>query len=348
VSSERNAGREPHWSGDEVFADLVERADRIRRESQAGPMAVLTEREHPVVRGAMRSSRRERRVSGTVCLGVPLLVFLATLLAADASRPVVGGYSPAELAGAFLCVWPLACFLGAALRASGGVLDEVRRNTVLQLVLTPLPARPLAAAKIVPAAQPFLLGIFASLPLYLALGGSDLLLGDETVALPMVFWPLRLLAGLWALLGPSSWEFRPSGPGAIAGGFMCLADLGMVWAAANWGASYAVRLRGLGTSLAYVGVRLLIAAGLQILFWLPMSISWGGDYSDYRLPVRMVCLGLQLALMLVLLWWFVVRRAALRAISEFAYFDRLADEEFIPRYVRVSKVWQRWDDTART
>ncbi len=307
------------------------------------PFELLAERRHPLVRAELRRTRRGRRIAAAVCAAIPLLLFLLALVTFP-NRYVrdddMGGYDlwPSLMGlpiGLFVCFWPLVMYLGAAWSAAGAVTEEIDGDTALQLTLTPIPARPLAAAKILPRVRPYLWGILAALPLYMWVGGSEpFIIGIAPT--PLVLWPLRSFAPLWAM----NWRLEASGAGVLGiGPLMCLTDLSLVWAAALWGAAFAIRERSLLRVALRLAVQIFLTAivvglcllGGLVLGLLPLScVTIFGEVGEGVVLVA----GLSLAVLaggafFAFLWWqTLLRRPADEVLTAFQAFDRLANEEF--------------------
>ncbi len=311
------------------------------------PFELLAERKHRLVRAEMLRTRRGRRIATAICVAIPLFLFAGVVLWMHTegrlwdSSPIysfglpVPDY-PEAIAALFVCLWPLLMYLGAAWSTAGAVTEEIDGDTALQLVLTPLAARPLAAAKILPRVRPYLWGILAALPLYMWTGGSEPFLIEGVVPTPFILWPIRALAALW----PIDWRLRASGAGVMGvGPLMCLTDLSLVWGAALWGAAFAIRERSLlrvALRLALqlfftaiiVGLCLLggVVVGLLPLACAGLSSEIGGEVA---LVIGMVLAVLLGATFFTFLWWqTLLRRPADEALTAFQAFDRLANEEF--------------------
>jgi hypothetical protein len=314
-------------------------------EKDGGPFELISERHHPIVRIESRRIASRNRILRIFMVLVPVLfsiVVLALLLSErQAFRDLFSGYMARWYGPAFfiyLALWPLICFVGAAISTSGAVLEEISSNTAMQLVLTPLPARPLAAAKILPRVKPFLLGILCSLPIYIFCSIFVL-----TVALP---WPLRMVL----LFG----DFRGGGSpwfyGIVMGLGMGLMDLLIVWCGALWGAASAIAHRSLLKVIVYMGWRLLLL-GLQVTFCaLPALIPTGLVYFSIQggggtiLGSLLGILGLALsfAILLALMWIVVLENQAQRVLLAFQGFDRLANVEFPGMDVRSFSGYRRF------
>jgi hypothetical protein len=340
----RNLPRKPEetllvWTRRWLKLVLVERA--------GSPFELFSEIRHPVVRAEGRRTARKRLQGIGVCVGLPVVFFLFVSLASPFSRSLLGldiGY----LAGSFCALWPLVMYAGAALATAGAVMEEIEQNTAIQLVLTPIPARPLAAAKILPRVWPYLWGILATLPLYVWAGGTGMLaLGrgsDLRMPSPLVIWPLRMIV---TGLPGEDWSFQNPLLAVFNGSLMCLFDFTLVWSAALWGTVFAVGERGLlRTSLRLVlhmvvtGVVIgLCLLGGVVVAMLPISCASVMSSSGEPLPLIIGgAVGVLLGLALFgFLWWKVVLcRPADETLTVFQAFDRLANEEFnvgLPRWV---------------
>jgi hypothetical protein len=324
------------------------------------PFELLAERKHAVVRAETRRTRKPRVRQTVFCVGLPLLCSLvASALFLSLMGP--GGTGPdsvfltelGRLVGAFCGAWPLVMYLGAALASSGAVMEEIRQETALQLVLTPVPARPLAAAKILPRVRPYLWGILAALPLYawagaaepLAIGGESEVVGPS----PLLVWPLRMFVIFF-----EDWRLQNPVMGLLfSGPLMCAMDMTLVWTAALWGAVFAIRERGLLRMAARLAAHLVLTSvlvglcmlGGMIAGILPVSCAAVmGSYdhsSDIPLVIGVV-IGSILGLALFgFLWWkLVLCRPADEVLTSFQAFDRLANEEFnvgLPRWVESGR-----------
>ena len=351
-------------AGEEAVV-LGRHAARIRDET-AGPFALLAERGHPLVRALLRHHGRGSRGLAVVCGALPLLTWAALLLVAahaeewwpagpaNPQSPLLAIVTAA--AGGFAAIWPGVCFLGAAWRAAGTVIDERARNSALQLVLTPMPMRPIAASKILPAVWPFLLGALAAAPLLVWVGDSPAVMAvmeheGGVFLLPSAVWPLRL----FTLAAYEQWQLSLTPPGLIAGLFMALSDAALVWAAAHWGAAFAVRwngrLIGVAFSLAW---RTVLLAAVALGCWLAsmplvgiamffMEKTLQGEATLTVMLLRAALALLQAATMGFLLWFWPLRGATRRALREFSYFDRLADDEARPGRQRTITGRRWWE-----
>jgi len=328
--------------------DWYARVAEAVRAANPGALTLWRERKHPLVRAAMTIARKRRAVLRAICVGIPLAAVLAEgfLDTWMDPRMAPGVY---QFIGWFACLWPTVCILGAAWSAAASVTDERDNDTAIQLVLTPLPRRVIAAARVLPAAWPFLWGLVAALPIYLCAGGLHPLLVYH-LPTPLLIWPFRLCAPA----GPFRVDDDTAALGSLVGTLMFATDVAMLWAAAHWGTAYAVRLGRLPLTALYLVGRLAIAS----LWLLPCAIltaalaSFGiGFLSGIGAGVDVdawVLAGVPGLVLFAIVWYRVVLRAPVRmALEEFAYFDRLADEEFVPRY-RKAKGWAiPLDRTAR-
>ena len=308
------------------------------RSDEAGPLELAWYWDQPLVRAARTSSRRSARAVAAVCVALPPLVLLlcAVGLGQEAGAfPSFAGMA----AGAFLVVWPLLMCLGAAFRSAGRVVAERSGNTALQLVLTPIDKRPIAAAMVVPHAWPFLLGAAAALPLCaLAAAGAE---DWGLLAHPLCFWPFRLGAVPFVRLGLDA---RGAAMGLVAGA----ADVAWVWAAAHWGAAYAVRLASLpGTSL-YLAWRFLwTSAAFAVWYGLAMGVSiglWMVEMFAGGILASALMAAAAAAVVAAFWWSFLLPRAGRLALEEFAHFDRLADEEFEIKPVRLPSMFRDYGE----
>jgi hypothetical protein len=257
----------------------------------------------------------------------------------------------------FLCLWPLALFLVAGLRAAASVLAEREQHTAIQLVLTPIPMREIAASKTLPHLWPFLWGVVAALPLYILAGSSEALYmgGRDAPFSPLALWPLRVLAAAnvegWRL------ELTPAGLGV--GLVMCLGDLAAVWAAAHWGAAFAVRHRGLAGTVLSLALRLLVATGACLGYWLaamipawlaamiPAAMFMSLDTDLYGELLALLAFMGQAAVLGFLWWLWPVRGSVRAALAEFSGFDGLVDEEYRPPRRMNLTGWRWWETNWR-
>ncbi len=316
-----------------------QRAERAVRDARVGPVSLLEEKSHALVRTEMRRTRKRRRLAAAVCVAVPLLVFLGSLFLDIRIRTspfynevtIWHNAAPAlsTALGAFVCLWPLVMFTGAALTTAMSVISERTRYTAFQLVLTPLPGSTIAAAKVLPRVGPFILGIVAAAPLYCWAGGWEPLTAGGHGLTPLAFWPLRLAALGWA-----GEPVRPSLGGGICGMFMVAADAGMVWAAAHWGACYAVWLGNLPGVILYLLWRLLYLAVVFPVWYLPSLLCILPTSGPGTVELAALFMLPAAAYLLLLLWLFPMRKAVRLTLVEFASFDRLAEDDFRPGYFK--------------
>ena len=305
--------------------------------------ALLAERRHLLVRTEMRRTRRWRVTATAVCLAVPGAVFvLAVLLLIASGDARLAG----DLAVGFAALWPAVMLFGAALRSAGAVAAERDAGTALQIILTPLPRRAIAASKVLPALPPFLWGIVAALPVYIL---ADVLRPPMAAAcwVPAgaLGWPLRLLLGLaMGFVDPN-----PNLAAGLAGPVMALTDIGLVWIAAQVGAAMAVRdASALSVALRLLG-RLLGAAGVMLLLALLVSaflgIFGGGACtlfggSDLAATLFHVAIAVIAFALFMYFWWQeTLFGAATRVLGEFARFDLLAMDEPDPSPGRLGDGW---------
>lgn len=313
---------------------------RIRDES-AGAFALLAERDHPLVRILSAHTYRGFRRWTVLCVAVPILAAVAVALVGylpNAWDPEGQGYLSGPqgdllrwtISGVTILLvgWPAVCIIGAGLSTATAVAGECAGDRAIQLVLTPLPKRPIAASKILPFAWPFLWGIVAMLPLYCLVGGSRLYFLKEPhdcFMLPSATWPVRA----FSLFFLEETRLRPGAVGVVIGLVMATTDAGLVWAAAHWGAGLAVRWKGsLPAVILALGLRLAGAAGAGCGFWFLtlMGIFW----LQLPGPFRFIPVALHASALLALWYVWPVRGAVRRALAEFAFFDRLADDEPMP------------------
>jgi hypothetical protein len=187
--------------------------------------------------------------------------------------------------------------------------------------------------------------VLAALPLY-ALAGDRLVTGPGGVfGLFAAPWPTRLF-----LLVPSPSDEPFSASGVGAGLLMALLDAGMVWAAAHWGASHAVRTgRLIVAPLRLAGHALVL--GLVLPAFAGVAVLWGASWA---LAIGVVCqlaespsgqpplfgtlavgVGLVAAVLFFLYVWrlYPLTMAAERVLQDFADFDRLVDDELYEAYL---------------
>jgi hypothetical protein len=296
-------------------------------------MALNLLRRHFLVRAEARCTRRGRRTATAFCVGAPLLVMILAVLVYGAGGTLAGWDEvqswTSAAAFSFVCCWPLLMVMGAALSTSMAVLAERSGEIALQIVLTPVSGDAIAAAKILPRVRPFLWGVAAALPLYLWAGGSETLTFGGLGLNPLAFPLLRPLA----LLAPGGPTPTHSLGGWIGGIFMLLADAGTVWAAAHWGACYAVWLGNLTGTMLFLAWRFFYQSLTFSMWWLPFSTcllaSRSGDPALGALAVSFQGFAL-----LALLWFFPWRGATQMTLEEFSRYDRLADDDFRPGYFK--------------
>jgi len=322
-------------------AEYAARVDRrftpVYHSDEGGPLELLHAGDHALVRAMMISTRRWRTRLVAVNSAIALLACLAVgagfLL--EGSRAM--GYA-GKAGAAFLCVWPLAMLLGAALRSAGRVVAERTEGTAIQLVLTPLEKRSIAAAMVLPHAAPFLWGLAAALPLYVLVGGS---LNWGALPSPWVFWPFRFAVVPFT-------EIKPTASGAVTGLIMCATDVALVWAALHWGAAYAVRVASLTALGPYLLWRLLLTTLLSGLCYLALGLVAAGLWLAVRFvgdeAIR-VTGALIVGFLALGLWWrFLLPRTVKFTLQEFAHFDRLADEEFRIKPVRFFSMFRDYGE----
>jgi len=241
-------------------------------------------------------------------------------------------------------------FLGAALRTSGSVLAERQGHTAIQLVLTPIPAREIAAAKILPHLAPFLWGILAAAPLYFWAGTSGAFHFDDSDSppSPLALTPLRLLA----VLRLDHSVLYADGRGIGTALVMLLSDLALIWAAAHWGAALAVRSRGpVGVVLGLLWC-LTVAVAVGLGFWALSMIPAGiAAAALAQLELRewgTLLMTLLQASTLALLWWqWPMRNSVRQALAAFSTFDSLVDEEYRPPRRLGLTGWRWWETNWR-
>jgi hypothetical protein len=304
---------------------------RLRRRLSA--LLLLDERGGPLVRAMLTSTRRARRRGGAVAAGVPLLVWIALLVDVETLTLLPSGV-PEAVAGWFACLWPLLLFLGAAAAAAAATVSERESGGAVQLVLTPVSKREIAASKVLPAALIFLPGALAALPLCVWLGGSRSLLLFDRFPAVQAAWPIRGFIPMF----DSSWELELTPVSFVNGLVMCAGDLCAVWAGAHWGAGLGVRLGRLPLALLFLVPRALLLVPLTALIWVA---SWGpGSALGSAVVEDGTRLAPALSLLLAsliglpifgLCWWFVLYLLPVSGCLEnFERFDRLADDDFRP------------------
>jgi len=340
----------PKQSGESLLAWLRRFLGFFLIHRAGSPFELLAERRHALVGAEARRTKRKRLAATGVCAGVPLVAFVACALLSSANSG--SGYSRldtvvGQVVGLFVSFWPLVCYLGAALTSAGAVMEEIEQETALQLVLTPIPARPLAAAKILPRVRPYLWGVVALLPLYVWAGATTPMAigprGDIAVPSPLIFWPLRM-----ATIFYEDWDLTHPLMGCLVSGpLMCLFDATLVWTAALWGAVFAVGSRGLLRTAARLALHVFLTSlvvclcllGGLVAAMLPASCA--SVFSQGQDPAPLIIgaiLGVALGLLVFgFLWWRVILcRPAEEVLTAFQAFDRLANEEFnvgLPRWV---------------
>ncbi len=244
--------------------------------------------------------------------------------------------------------WPAAMIGCAAIRSFVAAREERSGETACQLVLTPMPRRIVAAAKVLPYVSPQLLGILALLPVY-ALSGAGGMLSVNGVPTPFLVWPFRLFGALdsWRLLA------GPSPSGIPAGVLMCLTDLGWVWVAAHWGAALPLRYPSLSQAAVQFAGRALwaccmfagyvVGAGLLIVLPWALLAACGLPKTGAVMAVASFLLALPV------IWWHVwMRRGVNETLDEYSTFDRLAMEEMEDgRGDKVARIWWRVADGRR-
>ncbi len=337
----------PRWARPDPAPEgwAARKARQHARARRISPFLLLDYRADPLVRAHMISTRKRRWAGGAACAAVPLAAFAALAFLENAS---FDEFPAAWLAGAFLCSWPLAMFVGGAIASASSTIAERDRGSAIQLVLTSIGRRPIAAAKVLPCAPPFLVGAAAALPFYLWAGGSPALFVNSELPGLLAAWPWRFLA----LLMPD-WQLEVTGVGILAGLAMWVSDLAIVWAGLHWGAGYAVRLGRLvlvglylvqGTAIlaAYTAVAWGLAFVVGLIFSVPLLVATAGE----EIVVAWAVLWGGLAFTAG--WWFYLRFGPVAAaLAGFEHFDRLADEEFKPR-LREQLSFKAWREHVFT
>lgn len=347
-----NRPRELPRAGEHSRARLdgLERLLIWLRRTLPGPFELLSERRHPLVRAEARRTRKWRWVATAFCVLPPLAVLKLVPLA-DFETNEALAKAILVLTAAFVCFWPLVMFTAAALASAAAVLAERAQDTAGQIVLTGVPKRALAAAKVLPHVLPFLLGSLAALPLYMTVGASGPFLADGAVPTPLIVWPLRMLAAFGM-----PWYLRVelTTAGGAVGVVMALTDLGAVWMAAHWGAGLAVRLG----SLPRVGWRLAKQLGVTAVVYGVYAAAGFATFmtsglaclvvsNDHAVVVVAAGLTLACAVFLFLWWVYPLGDAAFTTLEDFAWFDWLAMDEFDPRRrERGLPMWQDWKDVS--
>ncbi|HOX06001.1 MAG TPA: hypothetical protein PK280_06335 [Planctomycetota bacterium] len=340
---------------EDIRRDLQNVRNTTGEDEGAGPFALLTERDHPLVAAERLRARCRHPLTLAFCVAAPLLTLAAIRAMPVAEQlPELASLSRRALdfLAAFVALWPLAMVMGAAWRAAAATLAEGVEETAMQLVLTPLRKRTIAAAKVLPNVRPFLWGIFATLPLYLLAGGMEPFLFSNAMPSPFVLWPFRAPVGVMALLFGGPYEQTGLSPaGAAAGALMALTDLGLVWAAAHWGAGLAVRVNSLVVVVLRLLLRLILlatalAAYLILALLLGLAIFPAAQWMFGRGELLSTLLGT--ASMLWLWWLFPLRNATRRCLADFTWFDRLAmdpDDPSLRNSLRMAAWW--WYDGRR-
>jgi hypothetical protein len=334
---------------------LRERAERVRRGFRArlrvkrlhlkrrlSPFLLLDERGGALVRALMISTRRRRWMGSAVCALMPAAGFLLLVLLANAGggRRAVPLRRLEDAAGVFVCAWPLVMFTGAAIASAATTIAERESGSVVQLVLSPISKRDIAASKVLPYVVPFLVGTVAALPIYLWIGTSPDLLIDDRYPGPQAAWPTRAFI---LLNSGGDWRLATEARGFAAGLLMTLGDLAAVWAAAHWGAALAVRLGKLTLVAAYLVGRALGLIAFTSVAWVAAwvvgafvgSVIYGlcGSQPTGLMVGVLLGTGVYLAG-----WWaFLYFWPVSGALERFESFDRLADEDYRPR------LWERFN-----
>jgi hypothetical protein len=328
----------PEWVNPrELPADWAARRSRdISRGNRFSPFLLLSYRQHPLVVAHLTSTRKRALAATIACLAVPLLALVAVLVSMALPGRVP---AMAYLAGVFLCVWTLFMFLGAAMASASSTVAERDSGTAIQLVLSRIGRRPIAAAKVLPFAPVFTAGVLAALPLYLLIGGSGCLMIGGNVPAFWMFWPWRLLA-----LGASDWQLQLSPLGVLLGLVACLSDACAVWAAAHWGAGLAVRMGSMILSAVNLVTCVLKYALFVIAAW-GLCVMIGGAVTVGLNMLVHLSVGEDMPTGVARIWgslwgaagycagcWIFLRASPVRyVLTGFEHFDRLADEEFKPR-----------------
>jgi len=324
----------PESSREDLYGDLNDRLRARAEDAGAGVLDMLYELRHPLVRAAMKTSRRRRAIAGACFAGVPALVFLAAVvLAVDSATAPAAGW----LVGIYACFWPLVAFIGVSLDAGAAVVSEREGHTAAQLVLTPVPKRPIAASKILPAVFPYLVGMLGALPVLILAGSTHPFFFRQSLPTPLVLWPLRLAAPFFGC-----GQITPSVPGFLTGLLMWFTDGITVWAAAHWGAAYGVRLgrtplvalamawRLLAT-LVYLALALAVTCATGLIVFLT-----AGSILGLFSPVLAVIVVSAGALWVFIALWrrYYLGGPVRVVLTEFTYFDSLARDDFEPRPLR--------------
>jgi hypothetical protein len=306
------------------------------------PLALWAERSHPLVRAELKRGRRRRWTLTGLAVGTPLV--FAGALAALMALPELGeawGLADAAAVGWFVAFWPLALALLAGAGAADAVISERTEETAMQLVLTPLPRRILAAAKILPHLRAPLVGMLAALPFYLLIGATDGFYLQGVFPWLTALSPVRAWQAAW--MDISRWNLELTPGGCAMGLFMWATDLGLVWAAAHAGAEEGVRRLGLiravlglvGSAVALatlcwlaVGLITAVLGTAALLVFLLVKV-FSGPLAEQLwevLWIPMMLLGIPAFLAV---WWrLVVQLPVLNALEAFAWFDVVFDDEF--------------------
>jgi len=315
---------------------------RAVRAADPGPFALLAERKHPLVRFGLWQSRWS--MLGVAAVGFASLAISAALFAFS----LAGGKGnlASTLAALLVNLLPLGIVVWAFLGSAASVLGEREKDTVWQLVLTPVPRRVIAAGKVVPAGFRAALCCLLCLPLYALAGGLCLPEHPGSIAL----FPLPLRLATLAGFAYTGWGFTITG--LCLGPVMCASDMVLAWAAAHWGAAYAVRQGSLGRvslclvgRLALVGLEVMVCLGITggfILACIPL-FEWMAEQPTHLWGLLVTIICGMVGLGILALWgaYALYKRWLLRApvraaVREFALFDRLADEEFRPLPFRIA------------
>ncbi len=326
--------RTPEVSREDIYGDLAERLRARSEDQSAGVLDMLCEIRHPLVRAALKASRRRRNIAGASYAGFSALVFLvAVVLTVDPTTAPAAGW----LVGIYVCLWPLVAFIGASLDAGAAVVSEREQHTAAQLVLTPINKRPIAASKILPAVFPYLIGMLGALPVFILAGSTHPFLYEYQWPTPLVLWPARMFA---PLLGCE--EITPSMAGFFIGLLMWFTDAISIWAGAHWGAAYGVRL-GRTPLVALAMTWRLLATLLYLAFTvvatyitgLIVLFSVGFILGLFSKVLAIVVVSAGSLYVFISLWRRYFLSGPTRIVlTEFTHFDTLAQDDFEPRPLR--------------
>lgn len=297
--------------------------------SPGSPFELFLEYRHPLVRAEFRRTRKARRVQAAFLVGTPLAALLASLLLMPL-EPVL----TAVTASWFAALWPAVLMTGAALATAGAINEEMEQETALQLVLTPLPARPLTAAKVLPRLMPFVLGAAAAVPVCVLACACECFLGDGSAPTPLLVWPCRMLAVFFPA-NVVGFSLLSAGAAAVA---MCCTDVLLVWLAALGGVRVAIRHRrrlrtvmALPVLLGRLALLSLLATilGSALVSAVGLPLIYAVDNPAFaRAAAAFLTIPIGTTAFMLAMWGLALNRASLAALGAMQAFDRLANEEY--------------------